>query len=186
MTWTVTKESGAVSFSDWLAEEANAVSAEQRALAEAFRQHPPVSLKLTILGQPDPFEMAGAASGRALSMGAPGSILETLLDRLEMMILAIDARGAVESANQATASVLGFAPEEIVGRQVLSLFAEPSRRNLLKHVLPQYFATGRLANVAVELATRSGETADLRMTAVGEMNGQGGIDRAIAVFAPAC
>jgi PAS domain S-box-containing protein len=41
-----------------------------------------------------------------------------------MMIQVIDGEGAVESASQATAELLGYAPEEIVGRQALSLFTE--------------------------------------------------------------
>jgi hypothetical protein len=56
MAWMITKESGAVAFSDWLAEEASAVSAERQALVEAFRAHPPISLKLTFRAPPDPFE----------------------------------------------------------------------------------------------------------------------------------
>jgi hypothetical protein len=54
MAWMITKESGAVAFSDWLVEEASPVSAERQALVEAFRAHPPISLKLTFHAPPDP------------------------------------------------------------------------------------------------------------------------------------
>jgi PAS domain S-box-containing protein len=189
MTWTVTKESGAVSFSDWLADEAAALDAEKLALVQAFRSHPPVSLKLTFRGRPDPFEseLAGpdiaAPIGLALFAGQSRSIWEDLLNRLPMMILAIDADGALRGANLATAEVLGYAPEELVGRKALSLLTEPSCRDFYADALPRFCATGRLANVDVQLLTKNGETADFRLTAVGEKNAEGRIERSIAVFA---
>jgi hypothetical protein len=62
MAWMIAKESGAVAVSDWLAEEAGVVSAERQALVEAFRAHPPISLKLTFRAPRDPFEMAASRS----------------------------------------------------------------------------------------------------------------------------
>jgi PAS domain S-box-containing protein len=183
----ITKESGAVAFSDWLAEEASAESGERQALVEAFRAHPPISLKLTFRSPPDPFEMASDPAAPAGPMLAPGGsrqAYDDLLDRLPMMIQVIDAAGAVESASQATAELLGYAPEEIVGRQVLSLFTEESRREV-KKVLAQFFASGRMAGVAVQLVGKGGEAVDLRLTAAGETNESGGIERVIAVFAAA-
>ena len=188
MAWMITKESGAVSVSDWLDEEASAVSAERQALVEAFRAHPPISLKLTCHGRPDPFEMAAsdpaAPAGATLFLARSRMACENLLDRLPMMIQVIDGEGAVESASQATAELLGYAPEEIVGRQALSLFTEESRREF-KKVLPQFLASGRLAGVAVQLVGKGGDTVDLRLTAACDRNDAGGIARAIAVFAAA-
>ena len=186
MTWTIAKESGAVAVSDWLAQEASAVSAERQALVEAFRAHPPISLKLTFRTPPDPFEMAAtdlaALADPTLFPGRARLAYDDLLDRLPMMIQIIDGDGAVESASQATAELLGYATEEIVGRQALSLFTEPSRRDVVEKVLPQFFATGRIAGVPVQLVRKDGETADLRMTAAGDRNDIGRIDRVIAVF----
>jgi PAS domain S-box-containing protein len=102
-----------------------------------------------------------------------------------MMIQVIDADGAVESASQATAELIGYAPEEIVGRQALSLFTEASRRNVVETVLPKFFASGRLAGVAVQLVNKGGDTVDLRLTAAGDRNEAGRIVRVIAVFAAA-
>ena len=186
MAWMITKESGAVAVSDWLAEEASVVSAERQALVEAFRAHPPISLKLTFRAPPDPFEMAvsdpAAPAGPTMITGRSRLAYDELLDRLPMMIQVIDAEGAVESASRATAELLGYAPEEIVGRQALSLFTEQSRRDV-KKVLPQFLATGRLAGVAVQLVGKGGDTVDLTMTAACDRNEAGGIVRAIAVFA---
>ncbi len=189
MAWMITKESGAVAFSDWLAEEASAVSAERQALMEAFRAHPPTSLKLTFRAPPDPFEMAvidpTAPAGPTLFPGRSRLAYDELLDRLPIMIQVIDGEGAVESASQATAELLGYAPEEIVGRQALSLFTEQSRRDVVEKVLPQFFASGRLAGVAVQLVGKGGDTVDLRMTAAGDRNEAGRIVRVIAVFTAA-
>ena len=188
MAWMITKESGAVSVSDWLDEEASAVSAERQSLVEAFRAHPPISLKLTCHGRPDPFEMAVsdpvAPAGATLFPGLSRLACENLLDRLPMMIQVIDGGGVVESASQATAELLGYAPEEIVGRQALSLFTERSRREF-KKVLPQFFASGQLAGVPVQLVKKGGDTVDLRITAAGETNEAGGNGRVLAVFAAA-
>lgn len=188
MAWMITKESGAVAFSDWLAEEAGAESGERQALVEAFRAHPPISLKLTFRSPPDPFEMAvadpAAAAGATLYPGRSRLAYDDLLDCLPMMIQVIDGEGAVESASQATTELLGYAPEEIVGRQALSLFTEESRREV-KKVLAQFFASGRLAGVAVQLVGKGGDTVDLTLTAAGDRNEAGGIERVIAVFAAA-
>jgi PAS domain S-box-containing protein len=189
MAWMITKENGAVAFSDWLAEEASAVSAERQALVEAFRAHPPISLKLTFHAPPDPFEMAAtdpaAAAGPTLFSGRSRLAYDDLLDRLPMMIQVIDAEGTVESASQATAELLGYAPEEIVGRQALSLFTERSRRDVIENVLPQFFASGRLAGVAVQLVGKGGGTVNLTMTAAGDRNEAGRIVRVLTVFAVA-
>jgi PAS domain S-box-containing protein len=188
MAWMITKESGAVAVSDWLAEEASPVSAERQALVEAFRAHPPISLKLTFRSPPDPFEMAvtdpAAAGGATLISGRSRLAYDDLLDRLPMMIQVIDREGAVESASQATAELLGYAPEEIVGRQALSLFTDESRRDL-KKVLAEFFASGRLSGVAVQLVRKGGDPVNLSMTAACDRNEAGGIERVIAVFAPA-
>jgi PAS domain S-box-containing protein len=185
MAWMIAKESGAVAVSDWLAEEAGAVSAERQALVEAFRAHPPISLKLTFNAPPDPFEMAGtdpaAPAGQTLFPGRSRLAYDDLLDRLPMMIQVIDGEGAVESASRATAELLGYAPDEIVGRQALSLFTERSRREF-KKVLPEFIASGRLAGAAVQLVGKGGGTVDFTMTAVCDRNETGGIERAIAVF----
>jgi PAS domain S-box-containing protein len=102
-----------------------------------------------------------------------------------MMIQMIDGEGAVESASQATAELLGYAPDEIVGRQALSLFTEQSRRDMVEKVLPRFFASGQLAGVAVHLVGKGGDPVHLRMTAAGDRNEAGRIVRAIAVFAAA-
>lgn len=186
MAWMITKESRAVAFSDRLVEEASAVSAERQALMEAFRAHPPISLKLTFRAPPDPFEMAasepGALADSTLFEGRSRLAYDDLLDRLPMMIQIIDADGAVESASQATAELLGYAPAEIVGRQALSLFTEESRREV-KKVLAEFFTSGRLAGVPVQLVKKGGDTVHLRMTAACDRNDAGGIERVIAVFA---
>jgi PAS domain S-box-containing protein len=188
MAWMIAKESGAVAVSDWLAEEAGVVSAERQALVEAFRAHPPISLKLTFRAPPDPFEMAvadpAAPADPALFSGRSRLAYDDLLDRLPMMIQVIDGAGVVESASQATAELLGYAPEEIVGRQALSLFTEESRREV-KKVLAQFFASGRLVGLAVQLVKKGGDTVDLTMTAAGDRSEAGRIVRVIAVFAAA-
>lgn len=188
MAWMITKESGAVAVSDWLAEEAGEVSVERQALVEAFRAHPPMSLKLTFHARPDPFEMAtadpAALDGPTLISGRSRLACDDLLDRLPMMIQVIDGDGAVESTSQATAELLGYAPEEIVGQQALSLFTEESRR-AFKKVLPQFLASGRLAGVSVQFVGKGGDTVDLTMTAACDRSDAGGIVRAIAVFAAA-
>ncbi|MCP4906638.1 MAG: PAS domain S-box protein, partial [bacterium] len=51
------------------------------------------------------------------------AIFETAVDG----ILTIDDRGIIESANRACLRMFGYAPEELVGRNVSSLMPEPYR-----------------------------------------------------------
>src|SRR5690606_2600728 len=121
----------------------------------------------------------------ALFQGRPRLAYDDLLDRLPMMIQVIDDEGAVESASQATADILGYAPEEIVGRQALSRFTEESRRIVVEKVPPLFFVSGQVAGEAVELVKEDGHTVGLTLTAAGDRNEAGRIVRVIAVFAEA-
>ena len=67
--------------------------------------------------------------------------LSVIVDNLPYCLLSIDARGIVHRANPALETVLGYTPDELIGRNVSMLMPEPERS---RHdgYLSRYFATG--------------------------------------------
>jgi len=186
MAWTVTKEARAVSFSNWLAHEAPGPQAEG-AVPDFYRPQAQARLKRHDSHEPDPFaqspsvEMGKGKTG--LFLGQSMAIYEDLLDRLPMMIMVIDGDGVIQNANRITSELLGFDPQSICGKRLLSLLTDRSREWLLKHVMPEYELGGQFRNVDVQFTTRAGRTADFLMSAIGYRNPEGHIERSIAVFA---
>ncbi|MGE0210595.1 MAG: PAS domain S-box protein [Parvibaculaceae bacterium] len=186
MAWTVTKEARAVSFSNWLA-HGPGESPDEDPVPTFYKPQGPVRLKRVPDLEPDPFAqqptVEDAGRSASLFLGQSMAIYEDLLDRLPMMILVIDGDGIVQNANRMTSEVLGYAPEALCGRRMLSLLTERSREWLLRHVMPDYEKSGQFKNIDVQFTTRAGRTADFLMSAIGYRNPEGRLERSIAVFA---
>ena len=77
------------------------------------------------------------------SQGRLQAILETAVDG----IVTIDERGIIESANPAVASIFGYAPAELIGRNVSILMPSPHREQHDEYIA-RYLRTGEARVIA--------------------------------------
>jgi len=186
MAWTVTKEAGAVAFSDWLAQEEGDALRDSRQVP-FYRPREPLMLKRAV-EELDPFSAkqapeSGAPTRNGIVLGKSAAVYEDLLNRLPMMVHVMDAEGRIQSANEATAMLLGYPVEALVGTQALALLTEDSREKFVRDILPEFLRDGHFSNVDVRFRTRSGGTVDCLMSAIGHRDAQGRIERSVAIFA---
>lgn len=185
MTWTIGKDSGAVSFS-------NAQSDEQETKVNDY------GVPFSNQDIPSVFDKTPNRTGSAFGDGMEDGIsdgltsffprdsravFENLLFELPMMVMVMDGEGNVINANQAVLDVLGFVGQEIVGKHSLDLLTAQSRAMLKEKVLPNMFETGRFMNIDVELVKKNGEIVEMLMSSVAHKNAAGRVEKSIVVFA---
>lgn len=74
--------------------------------------------------------------------------IRAVMDNLLDCILTIDVKGIVRSANPALAHVLGYAPEEVIGRHISMLMPEPHRSGHDGY-LEHYLRTGKARVIGI-------------------------------------
>ena len=81
--------------------------------------------------------------------------LQAILDTVVDAIITIDERGLIESVNRAAVRIFGYAPEEMVGRNVSCLMPEPYR-SAHDGYLRRYLETGerRIVGIGREVVGR--------------------------------
>lgn len=77
---------------------------------------------------------------------------------------------------------LGFERSEVIGRRVLDFMTEASRRYVEEFTSPEYFRTGHVKDVPLQLVRKNGEVRDVLLTATAERDEQGEIIRSLAVM----
>jgi two-component system sensor kinase FixL len=109
------------------------------------------------------------------SARASAERLRAVIDNAHDAIIAIDARGAIETFNRAAQRIFGYTPEEVIGKNVSMLMPQPYRRehdgyinNYLTTGIPRIIGTGR----EVEAQRKDGEVFPIDLS-VGEMNVSG-------------
>jgi two-component system sensor kinase FixL len=95
-----------------------------------------------------------------------------VIDSAHDAIIAIDARGRIETFNRAAQRIFGYASEEVIGKNVSMLMPQPYRRehdgylnNYLSTGIPKIIGTGR----EVQAQRRDGSVFPIDLS-VGEMN----------------
>ncbi len=173
MTWTVAKDSGAVSFSHWLGDASEGTIIGRMGTAEGA---------LAVSGG---HAVGGEQDGKRFEVfpGQSKFLYDDLFYHMPMMVHVTDGDGILLSCNKNTIDTLGFAEEELIGKHCLDLVTSESRDKLQREILPRFFETGFFSNVEIKFLRKSGQTVDVLMSAIGYKNADGRIERAVAVFA---
>ena len=128
MAWTIAKDSGAVSFTHWLGDNAEGdvmgkMGTPQGAL--------PVSDGHVVAEGNDPVRFE-------IFPGQSKFLYDDLFFHLPMMILVIGANGEIINCNKSALATLGFeSGEDLNGRHGLSILAQPSQDKLRNEVYPE-------------------------------------------------
>ncbi|MGI9463598.1 MAG: PAS domain S-box protein, partial [Aestuariivirgaceae bacterium] len=173
MAWTIAKDSGAVSFTHWLGDQAEGDLMGKMGTPDG-------ALPVTSDGH-----VVAENSEKARFEIFPGQskfLYDDLFFHLPMMILVIGADGNILNCNKSALETLGFDESELSGRHGLSLLSEASQVQLRTEVYPKFFETGYFGNVEVKLMKKNGQAVNVLMSAIGYKNAQGRVERSIAVM----
>ena len=77
---------------------------------------------------------------------------------------------------------LGFERNEVIGRRVIDFMTEASRRYVEEFTIPEYFRTGYVKDVPLQLIRKNGEVREVLLTATAERDERGEIVRSLAVM----
>lgn len=96
--------------------------------------------------------------------------LENVMDTMVDLLLRLDAEGNIELCNQAATSILGYDPEEIQGKPVDVLFADPEDEELSEmldqgELFDRLFNAGQVNDLDVTFVTKDGETIPMSLSA---------------------
>jgi PAS domain S-box-containing protein len=105
----------------------------------------------------------------------------SLYHRTPAMLHSIDTQGRLVSVSDFWAEALGFQPQEVIGQPLTSFMTPASRLIAEKEILPAFFKTGFCKDVPYQFITKSGETIDVLLSAIADLDEQGRLARTLAV-----
>jgi PAS domain S-box-containing protein len=97
------------------------------------------------------------------------------------MLHSIDTNGRIVSVSNYWSEVMGYRPEEVIGRRLTNFFTAESRRFAEDNVLPEFFRTGVAKDVSYQFVKKNGEIIDVLLSAIVDRNRSGQITRTLAV-----
>ncbi len=172
MTWTIAKDSGAVSFTNWLGDTS----------------HDDILGKL---GTPD--GALPVAGGHTLASDQsknhfeifPGQtkfLYDDLFFHMPMMILVFDGQGKIVGCNKSTLETLGYGEDELIGKHCFEVLDSDSQSVLRREVFPEFFNSGFIGNTALSFIKKGMQRVEVLVSAIGYKTQTGRIERTVAVL----
>jgi PAS domain S-box-containing protein len=109
------------------------------------------------------------------------SRFRSLYHNTPAMLHSIDLDGRLLSVSDYWVEVMGYSRDEVIGRKLTDFFTKESRRVAETTVIPHFFETGLLHDIAYQFVKKSGEKIDVLLSAVADRNAKGNIVRSLAV-----
>lgn len=97
------------------------------------------------------------------------------------MLHSIDADSRLLSVSDYWCETMGYAREEVIGRSIIELHTDKSRRFAKEEAIPAFFKNGLMRDVPYQFATKDGRVIDVLTTATAERGPEGEIQRSLAV-----
>ena len=97
------------------------------------------------------------------------------------MLHSIDINGRIVSVSDYWSNVMGYRPEEVIGRRLTAFFSAESRRLAEEQIFPEFFKTGFIQDVPYQFVKKSGRSIDVLLSAIADRDEQGQIIRTLAV-----
>jgi PAS domain S-box-containing protein len=105
-----------------------------------------------------------------------------IYERTPAMLHSVDATGRLLSVSDRWLLKLGYGREEVLGRPSVEFLTEASRAHAVSHVLPSFFANGRVDDVPYQMQTKDGRVLDVLLSGILEYGNDGKPVRSLAVI----
>lgn len=115
-------------------------------------------------------------------MATAGERFRHLYEKTPAMLHSIDREGRLVAVSDEWLSVMGYGREEVIGRKSVEFLTEPSARLAREKTLPRFFRQKQIRDVPYRFVKKSGETIDVLLVAVAELDGRGRYVRSLAVL----
>ncbi len=97
------------------------------------------------------------------------------------MLHSIDASGRLLSVSDYWVEAMGYARDDVIGKPLTRFFTEDSMRYAQEEVFPAFFEKGVCKDVPYRFVRHDGSIIDILLSAVALRDGQGAIERSLAV-----
>ncbi len=109
------------------------------------------------------------------------SRFRSLYHNTPAMLHSIDPDGCLVSVSDYWVEVMGYGRDEVIGRKLTDFFTEESRQFAETKIIPRFFKTGFLQDIAYQFVKKSGEKIDVLLSAIADRDAGGNIVRSLAV-----
>ena len=106
----------------------------------------------------------------------------TLYESTPAMMHSINTEGRMVAVSDLWLKTLGYAREEVIGRRSTDFLTEDSRRHAIETVLPEFYRTGHVEDIAYQMLAKNGQVLDVLISSTSERDAQGHILRSLAVI----
>ena len=97
----------------------------------------------------------------------------------------INDDGVIVRVSEAWASLLGYEPEELLGRKSIEFLTERSLADATDKYLPAFFRDGHIEDIRYDYVAKDGSVVPVTMSATAEFSDDGKVKRSLAVLTPA-
>ncbi|MGW8160645.1 MAG: PAS domain-containing protein [Desulfobulbales bacterium] len=97
------------------------------------------------------------------------------------MLHSINRNGEIVSVSNYWSEMLGYTPQEVIGRKLTDFFTEASKKRAEEVVFPEFFKKGYCLDVPYQIIKKNGQVLDILLSAIGDRDESGEIIRTLAV-----
>jgi two-component system NtrC family sensor kinase len=105
-----------------------------------------------------------------------------LYNRSPMMMHSADRDGCLLNVNDQWLNVLGFARDEVIGKNITAFLSDASRAHFLESIRPAFLSSGQLNRVPYEMVKKNGDILHTLVSAASQTDPLGRITSSIAVL----
>ncbi|MCP4719576.1 MAG: PAS domain-containing protein [Desulfobacteraceae bacterium] len=98
-----------------------------------------------------------------------------------IMLHSIDTEGRIIHVSDHWVEIMGFARDEVIGKQLTRFFTNESRQFAINDIFPRFFSTGFCKDVPYTYIKKNKERMDIMLSCYGVRNEEGQIIRSLAV-----
>ena len=105
-----------------------------------------------------------------------------LYARTPAMMHSIDREGRIMTVSDNWLGTFGYTREEVIGKPSIDFLTPASRKLAREVILPSFYKIGSCSDVPYQIRKKDGEVLDVLLSAVAVRDGQGRIERSLAVL----